>query len=85
MSSELHKYIEKAITKKEVLLNGEVIKFPQDKNSNKQLNLELNKYVSWKLYDKSNSEEDGDQLRTVVGICLMFTALTLIGLYSSII
>ena len=60
-------------------------KFPQDKNSNKQLNLELNKYVSWKLYDKSNSEEDGDQLRTVVGICLMFTALTLIGLYSSII
>ena len=43
MSSELHKYIEKAITKKEVLLNGEVIKFPQDKNSNKQLNLELNK------------------------------------------
>ena len=30
MSSELHKYIEKAIDKKKNLLNAEIINFPND-------------------------------------------------------
>ena len=34
MSSELHKYIEKAIDKKENLLRAKILKFPDEKNQN---------------------------------------------------
>ena len=79
MSSELHKYIETAIEKKEVLLNAEVIRFPNDKTSEELKNLSTNSNDFWKIGDKSND----DQLRAVTGICFMFVTLILIGLYSN--
>ena len=38
----------------------------------------------WKLYDKTNINEDGDQLKAVTGICLVLGVFSFIGLYSSL-
>ena len=81
MSSEVHKYIEEALDKKESLFNAEVISFPKDVKTE---NFEEINFKSWKLYDKSNAKEDGDQLRAVLGICFMFSALISMGLYSNL-
>tara|TARA_B100001057_G_scaffold443923_1_gene480437 strand:- start:302 stop:547 length:246 start_codon:yes stop_codon:yes gene_type:complete len=80
MSSELHKYIETAIEKKENLLNAEVITFPTEKKDDGLNNIETNTYGFWKINDKTNE----DQLRAVTGICFMFVTLFLIGLYSNL-
>ena len=76
MSSELHEYIEASINKKENILNGEVISFPNNKDIN---NSQDNNSEFWNLKDKSNI----DQLRAVTGICFMFIALILMGVYSN--
>ena len=78
MSSELHKYIETSIKKKENILNVEVINFPNDKKLNESQNNDFN---FWSIKDKSNL----DQLRAIIGICFMFTALILMGIYSNFI
>jgi|TARA_B100001059_G_scaffold207958_1_gene219861 hypothetical protein len=80
MSSELHKYIETAIEKKQTLLNAEVINFPNDKKADEFENFKKKKHDFWKINDKTND----DQLKAVVGICLMFGSLMLIGLYSNL-
>jgi len=80
MSSEVHKYIETAIKKKENLLNAEVINFPNDQKLSEFKNLNSNQTSFWKINDKSND----DQLRAVVGICFMFGTLILLGLYSNL-
>ena len=80
MSSEVHKYIETAIKKKEVLLNAEVITFPKDQKINNSKNLEKNTHYFWKISDKSNE----DQLRAVIGICFMFSTLLILGLYANL-
>ena len=80
MSSEVHKYIETSIRKKESLLNAKVINFPNDQKVNELKNLENIQKNFWKINDKSNE----DQLRAVTGICFMFGTLILMGLYSSI-
>ena len=36
----------------------------------------------WKLYDKDNPNDDGDQIKTVFGISVTFFALLILGLYS---
>ena len=36
----------------------------------------------WKLYDKNNVNDDGDQIRTVFGICFTFLSLLILGSYS---
>ena len=36
----------------------------------------------WKLYDKSDTKEDGDQIRAVFGICFMIGVLFTLGCYS---
>ena len=82
MSSEVHKYIETALEKRESLFNADVINFPKEQKISKTKNLETNKNYVWKLYDKTNQNEDGDQLNAVIGVCFMFTVLTLLGLYS---
>ena len=80
MSSELHKYIENAIEKKENLLNAEVINFPNDKREN-DIKKSINKnHDFWEINDKTND----DQFRAVLGICFMFGTLVLIGLYSNL-
>ena len=84
MSSEIHKYIETALDKREDLFNAKVIDFPKDKkiviskDSKKKLN------NTWKLYDSLNAKEDDDQLKAVIGICFMLGALIIMGLYSNL-
>ena len=80
MSSELHKYIETAIEKKEKIINAEVLNFPNDIKRNETKNLNLVKNNFWKISDKSNS----DQLKAVTGICFMLGALVIMGLYSNL-
>ena len=84
MSSEIHKYIETSLEKKN-MLNADVISFPQESKTNFSKDLNVNKSGYWKLYDKSYENEDGDQLKAVIGICFMFTVLILLGLYSSLV
>jgi len=79
MSSEVQKYIETALDKKENLFNAEVIKFPNDKNINETEDSKIKAHYVWKINDKSND----DQLKAVIGVCFMFAALILMGLYSN--
>ena len=89
MGSEVHKYIETALDKKQNLFHAEVIDFPNDKNMANpivsSLDLKASNDTVWKLYDKSNINEDGDQLKAVTGICFMLGALIIMGLYSNLI
>ena len=79
MSSEIHKYIETSIEKKQNLFRAEVISFPSEKKSNKFESLEASGRNFWEISDKSNE----DQLRAITGICFMFGVLILLGLYSN--
>ena len=80
MSSEIHNYIETALDKQDTLFNAEVINFPKEKNlPNIQLK-KLNSQNVWKINDGSND----DQLKAVAGICFMFGALIIMGLYSNL-
>tara|TARA_B100000614_G_scaffold251275_1_gene262607 strand:+ start:402 stop:641 length:240 start_codon:yes stop_codon:yes gene_type:complete len=36
----------------------------------------------WKLYNKDNPSDDGDQAKAVFGICFTFAALFILGTYS---
>ena len=80
MSSEVHKYIEDRLEKNANLFNAEVINFPNDSKVNdvKISKVKINSF--WKINDKSNN----DQLRAVVGVCFMFGALIVMGLYSNL-
>jgi hypothetical protein len=84
MSSEVHKYIETALDKKENLFNAKVIDFPNEKKVTDPKNSMVSNNNIWKLYDKSNAKEDSDQLKAVTGICFMFGALIVMGLYSTL-
>ena len=79
MSSEVHKYIEDRLEKNANLFNAEVINFPNDVKVNdvKISEAKIDKF--WKINDTPNN----DQLRAVVGICFMFGALIVMGLYSN--
>ena len=85
MSSEVHKYIETALDKNKNLFNAEVIDFPNDTNNDSSKNLKASVNNFWKLYDKSDVKENGDQLKAVTGICFMLGALVIMGLYSNLI
>ena len=76
MSSEVHKYIETALDTKKNLFEAEVIKFPNSEN--------VNNFGFWQLYNKSDKNEDGDQLKAVIGICFVIGILTVVGLYSNL-
>ena len=80
MSTELHKYIENAIDKKDNLYNAEVLDFPKNKKIEdpKNLKSKINDY--WNINDKIND----DQLKAVTGICFMFGILVLIGLFANL-
>ena len=80
MSSEIHKYIETSLEKNQNLFNAEVISFPNDKKLDNSKDIKINSEYFWKINDKSNE----DQLRALIGICFMFGALTLLGLYSNL-
>ena len=80
MSSEVHKYIEEALNKNKNLFNARVINFPRDKSIDESEDIKTKNNIIWKISDKSND----DQLKAVVGICFMFGALILMGLYSNL-
>ena len=80
MSSEIRKYAESTIDKKKNLFNARVISFPNDKNLDNSKDLNLDTLDYWRIKDKSNE----DQLRAITGICFMFGALILMGLYSNL-
>ena len=80
MSPELQKYSENVLEKKQNLLNAEVISFPNDNSLEKSKNLSSNAYNHWKINDETNE----DQYKAIIGICFMFGALVLTGLYSNL-
>ncbi len=80
MSSELHKYIEDAIEKKENLFNAEVLNFPKEKKIKVSNNIKLDKEGYWKINDNSNS----DQLKAITGICLLFGFLLILGIVANL-
>ena len=61
------------------------LNFPKEKKIGIPKYLETKNNYIWKLYDKSNVNEDRDQLKAVIGICLTFGSLFLMGLYSNLI
>ena len=81
MSSEIHKYIETSLEKKQNLFNASVIDFPSDKKLNKENIFNINTVNFWNIGDESNK----DQLKAVTGICFMLGVLTIIGLYSNLV
>ena len=81
MSSEIHKYIETSLEKKQNLFNASVINFPSDKKLNKKDIFNINTDNFWNIGDETNK----DQLKAVTGVCFMLGVLTIIGLYSNLI
>ena len=80
MSSEFQKYAENTLEKKQNLFNAEVISFRNDRSLDESKNITLDKLKHWQINDKSNE----DQLKAITGICFIFGALALIGLYSNL-
>ena len=81
MSSELHKYVETAIEKREKILSAKVLNFPNEGNKVDFKDFENKTYDFWKISDKSNI----DQLKAITGICFMIGVLIIAGLYSSLV
>ena len=84
MSSEIRQYIIEDASKKSEILSAQLLKLPIKKKILKSKNANLDKCAYWKLYDKTNIHEDGDQLKAVTGICLVLGVFSFIGLYSSL-
>ena len=84
MSSELRQYIIEDASKKSEIFSAQLLKLPIKKKILKSNTTHLDKCAYWKLYDKTNIHEDGDQLKAVTGICLVLGVFSFIGLYSSL-
>ena len=83
MSSEVRQYVIEDASKKSEIYSAQLLKLPIKKKL-KSKTPNLDKCAYWKLYDKTNIHEDGDQLRAVTGICLVLGVFSFIGLYSSL-
>ena len=84
MSSEVRQYIIEDASKKSEIFSAQLLKLPIKKKILKSKTTNQYKYAYWKLYDKTNIHEDGDQLKAVTGICLVLSVFSFIGLYSSL-
>ena len=84
MSSEVRKYIIEDASNKSEIFSAQLLKLPIKKKILKSNTTNLDKCAYWKLYDKTNIHEDGDQLRAITGICLVLGVFSFIGLYSSL-
>ena len=84
MSSEVRQYIIEEASKKSEIFTAQLLKLPIKKKILKSNTTNLDKCAYWKLYDKTNIHEDGDQLKAVTGICLVLSVFSFIGLYSSL-
>ena len=84
MSSEVRQYIMEDATKKSEIFSAQLLKLPIKKKILKSKTTNQDKFTYWKLYDKTNIHEDGDQLKAVTGICLVLGVFSFIGLYSTL-
>ena len=84
MSSEIRQYIIEDASKKSEIFRAQVLKLPIKKIFLTSKTSNIDKCEYWKLYDKTNIHEDGDQLKAVTGICLILGVFSFIGLYSSL-
>ena len=58
MSSEVHKYIETALEKKEKLFKAEVLNFPKDKKNEVIKDFKIkSENEFWKINDESNDDQ----------------------------
>ena len=83
MSSEIRQYIIEDTSKNSEIFSAQLLKFPLKKKKLNSKTPNLDECGYWKLYDKRDIHEDGDQLKAVTGICLIVSVFSLIGLYSS--
>ena len=84
MSSEVHQYIIEDASKKSEIFSAQLLKLPIKKKILKSRTTNLDQCEYWKLYDRTNIHEDGDQLKAVTGICLILGVFSFIGLCSSL-
>ena len=84
MSSEVRQYIIEDASKKSEIFSAQLLKLPIKNKILKSNTTNLDKCAYWKLYDKTNIHEDGDQLKAVTGICLVLSIFSFIGLYSTL-
>ena len=84
MSSVVRQYIIEDASKKSEIFSAQLLNLPIKKKILKSNSNNLDKCAYWKLYDKTNIHEDGDQLKAVTGICLVLGVFSFIGLYSSL-
>ena len=84
MSSKARQYIIEDAYKNSEVFSAQLLKLPIQKKISKSKATNLDKCAYWKLYDKTNIHEDGDQLKAVTGICLVLGVFSFIGLYSSL-
>ena len=84
MSSEVRQYLIEDASKKSEIFSAQLLNLPIKKKILKSNTNNLDKCAYWKLYDKTNVHEDGDQLKAVTGICLVLGVFSVIGLYSSL-
>ena len=84
MNSEVRQYIIEDASKKSEIFSAQLLKLPIKKKILKSNASNLDECAYWKLYDKTNIHEDGDQLKAVTGICLVLGVFSFIGLYSSL-
>ena len=84
MSSEVRQYIIEDAYKNSEVFSAQLLKLPVKKKELESKNTHLNECTYWKLYDKTNIHEDGDQLKAVTGICLVLGVFSFIGLYSTL-
>ena len=84
MSSEVQQYIIEDASKKSEIFSAQLLKLPIKKKILKSKTTNIDKCAYWKLYDKTNIHENGDQLKAVTGICLVLGIFSFIGLYSTL-
>ena len=65
-------------------MNGSEISNYIEKSLNNFSSTKNNNEDYWRLYNKDNPNENSDQVKTVSGICFTFTALLVLGTYSSL-
>tara|TARA_B100000989_G_scaffold293289_1_gene270445 strand:+ start:1564 stop:1809 length:246 start_codon:yes stop_codon:yes gene_type:complete len=80
MSLEQKKILQNYIENKKYLVSAEVISLEKNKNFNKSKDLSLNAIDHWNISHETNE----DQYKAITGICFMFGALLVMGLYSNL-
>ena len=63
-------------------MNGSEISSYIEKSLNNFSTTKINNEGYWRLYNRDNPNEDGDQVKAVSGICFTFATLFVLGTYS---